>query len=173
MAGLIVAGLVVMLLARLSVKRVGANERGVVFRLGKVRERTLRPGLTLLVPFADQLQRVDVSDTCVAVPFQGRTKDGQRARVEAALTFRVADPVAAIVEVRNHGVAICHLALVVLRTEAEQRTFDELSTAREELRLALLREVRPAAAGWGVELDRVEVKSVTHAKPSAPEPTLP
>ncbi|KDN86578.1 SPFH domain-containing protein [Kitasatospora cheerisanensis] len=171
-AGLIVAVLVVLLLARASVKRVGAEERGVVFRLGKVRDRTLRPGTALLLPFADRLQRVSLAETTVALPHLGRTKDGRRVRIEAALTFHVADPVAATVNVQNHGLAISHLGLVVLRTGAEQRTFEELATAREELRLALLREIGPAAAGWGVELNRVEVKTVTAANPSAPEPTV-
>ncbi|MGX4736521.1 SPFH domain-containing protein [Kitasatospora griseola] len=173
MAWLVAMGLVVLLAAAASVKRVGQNERGLVFRTGRLRERVLRPGTVVLVPFVDRLERVDVSETVVEVPFTGPAMDGRRARVEAVLTFWVVDPVVAATAVQNHRTAICQLALVVMRTEAEQRTFEELTTAREELRRALLREVAPAAAGWGVRLDRVEVRSVTAAEPSAPEPNRP
>ncbi|GGQ93594.1 SPFH domain-containing protein [Kitasatospora griseola] len=151
-------GLVV-LLAAASVKRVGEDERGLVFRTGRLRERVLRPGTVVLVPFVDRLERVDVSETVVEVPFTGPAKDGRRVRVEAVLTFRVVDPVVAATAVQNHRTAICRLALVVLRTEVEQRTFEELATAREELRRALLREVaarrgrleRAAGPGRGAE----------------------
>ncbi|WP_157815799.1 SPFH domain-containing protein [Kitasatospora sp. CB02891] len=173
MAWLVAVGLVVLLLAAASVKRVGQNERGLVFRTGRLRERVLRPGTVVLVPFVDRLERVDVSETVVEVPFTGPAMDGRRARVDAVLTFWVVDPAVATTAVQNHRTAICQLALVVLRTEAEQRTFGELTTAREELRRALVREVAPAAAGWGVRLDRVELRSVTAAEPSAPEPNRP
>ncbi|MFD8597303.1 SPFH domain-containing protein [Kitasatospora sp. NPDC059646] len=172
MAGLVVAGIVVLLLAAASVKRVGPGRRGLVFRLGRLRDRTLPPGLVALVPFVDRLECVDLAETILGVSFTGAARDGRRVDVQGELTFHVADPAVVATVVRDHREAIRQLALVTLRTEAEQRTFEELATARGELRLALLREIGPAAAGWGVELDRVEVRSVTAAGPSAPEPTV-
>ncbi|MFJ5234925.1 SPFH domain-containing protein [Kitasatospora sp. NPDC088391] len=174
MAGWIVAVLVVLLIAQSAVRKVGRQERGVVFRLGKALDRTRRPGWTPVIPFVDRLVRVDLSDRTVVLPYQGPTRDGRKVRIEAALTYRVTDPLAATLNVRNHGMAIAQLGLVVLRTAAERHDYDELTTSRGELRHSLLHEVRPAAADWGVELAHVEVRGVGPAvpsEPSAPEPT--
>ncbi|MFJ1757963.1 SPFH domain-containing protein [Kitasatospora sp. NPDC088134] len=173
MAGWIVAVLVVLLIAQSGVRKVGRQERGVVFRLGKALDRTRQPGWTVVVPCVDRIVRVDMSDRTVELPFQGPTRDGRQVRIEAALTYRVIDPSAALLGVRNYHLAVCQLGLVTLRTAAEQRDYAELTTSRAELRHALLREVRPAAADWGVELAHVEVRGVTPAGPSTPEPTLP
>jgi regulator of protease activity HflC (stomatin/prohibitin superfamily) len=85
-----------------AMKVVQQFERGVVFRLGKVQPSFRAPGLTLIAPMFDRLQKVNMQTIAMQVPAQdGITQDNVSVRVDAVVYFRVVDPVKAVVNVQN------------------------------------------------------------------------
>jgi hypothetical protein len=101
-----VAVLAVMLLG-LSVRVITQFERGVVFRFGQLRPEIRGPGLALIVPFVDRLQKVNMQIITQPVPAQdGITRDNVTVRVDAVLYYRVVDPGRVAVDVQDYGSAI-------------------------------------------------------------------
>src|SRR5690348_4031684 len=100
-----------------SVRVITQFERGVVFRFGRVRPETRGPGLALLVPMADRLQKVSLQVVTLPVPAQdGITSDNVTVRVDAVVYYRVVDPVRVAVDVQDYGSAILQVAQASLRS---------------------------------------------------------
>jgi regulator of protease activity HflC (stomatin/prohibitin superfamily) len=155
--------LVVLLLAvgLTSARVVKQIERGVVFRLGKAQPDVKRPGLTMLVPVADRLHRVNVQVVTMPVPAQdGITRDNVTVRVDAVVYFRVIDPLRAVVEVQDYEFAISQVAQTSLRSIIGKSELDDLLSNREKLNQGLEVMLDSPAASWGIEIDRVEIKDV-------------
>ncbi|MFC1409629.1 slipin family protein [Streptacidiphilus sp. N1-12] len=143
------------------VRVVQQIERGVVFRFGKVRRSVKQPGLTLLIPVADRLRKVNVQIITMPVPAQeGITRDNVTVRVDAVVYFKVVDPVLATVNVQNHTFAMSQVAQTSLRSIIGKSELDELLTNREPLNQGLELMIDSPAAGWGIHIDRVEIKDV-------------
>ncbi|WP_327070200.1 slipin family protein [Kitasatospora sp. NBC_01250] len=159
----IVVVLVVVLLLWLvtSVRVVQQYERGVVFRLGRVRSAVREPGLALLLPVVDRMRKVNVQVVTMPVPAQeGITKDNVTVRVDAVLYFRVVEPVRATVDVQNYSFAMLQVAQTSLRSIIGKSELDDLLTGREQLHRGLELMLESPAVGWGVHIDRVEIKDV-------------
>ncbi len=151
----------VLLYARASVRVVRQIERGVVFRLGQVQELPRRPGLTTLVPVVDRMKRVNVQVVTMSVPAQdGITRDNVTVRVDAVVYFRVIDPVKAVVEVQDYLQAVGQVAQPSLRSIIGKSDLDDLLGDRERLNEGLELMLDTPAAGWGIEIDRVQIKDV-------------
>jgi len=137
-------------------------ERGVVFRLGQVQQPPRSPGLTLIVPIVDRLRKVNVQIVTMPVPAQdGITHDNVTVRVDAVVYFRVHDPVRAIVEVQDYQFAVSQVAQTSLRSIIGKSDLDDLLCNREPLNEGLAFMIDSPAVGWGVSIDRVEIKDVT------------
>lgn len=135
-------------------------ERGVIFRLGRY-SRTGGPGLTLIIPFIEQLRRVDLRLVTMDVPPQDViTRDNVSVKVNAVLYFRVLKPEDAVINVEDFLYATSQLAQTTLRSVLGQAQLDELLSAREkineELQTILDRQTDP----WGIKVTNVEVKHV-------------
>jgi regulator of protease activity HflC (stomatin/prohibitin superfamily) len=135
-------------------------ERGVIFRLGRY-ARTGGPGLTLLIPFIEQLRRVDLRLVTMDVPPQDIiTRDNVSVKVNAVVYFRVLKPEDAIINVEDFLYATSQLAQTTLRSVLGQAELDELLSDREkineELQTILDRQTDP----WGIKVATVEVKHV-------------
>ena len=136
-------------------------ERGVVFRFGRVRPKIRRPGLALLVPIADRLQKVNMQIVTMPVPAQdGITRDNVTVRVDAVVYFSVIDPVRAAVDVQDYVSAIGQVAQTSLRSIIGKSDLDDLLSNRERLNQGLELMIDSPALGWGVHIDRVEIKDV-------------
>ncbi len=136
-------------------------ERGVVFRWGKVLGRPREAGITMLVPFSDRLVRVNTQIVTMPVPAQeGITRDNVTVRVDAVVYFRVTDPVRALVEVQDYQFAIGQVAQTSLRSIIGKSELDDLLTNREPLNQGLALMLDSPAVGWGIQIDRVEIKDV-------------
>ncbi len=137
-------------------------ERGVVFRLGKVRSRVRGPGLTFVVPGIDRLAKVNLQITTMSVPAQdGITRDNVSVRVDAVVYFRVLDPVKALVNVRDYIFAVSQVAQTSLRAVIGRADLDELLSNRDKLNAELTTIIdAPTEGPWGVKIERVEVKDV-------------
>ncbi|MEV8326891.1 slipin family protein [Kitasatospora sp. NPDC056731] len=144
------------------VRVVQQYERGVVFRLGRVREQVRQPGLTLLVPVVDRMRKVNVQVVTMPVPAQeGITKDNVSVSVDAVLYFRVVEPIKATVDVQNYSFAMLQVAQTSLRSIIGKSELDDLLSGRENLHQGLEIMMESPATGWGVHIDRVEIKDVS------------
>jgi len=144
-----------------SVRVVQQIERGVVFRLGRAQRELRRPGVTMLIPVVDRMQRVNVQVVTMPVPAQdGITRDNVTVRVDAVVYFKVNDPIRAVIEVEDYKYAISQVAQTSLRSIIGKSELDDLLSNREPLNQGLEVMLDSPAASWGVEIDRVEIKDV-------------
>ena len=161
--GIVLGGIVVFGAAALasSLRVVKQFERGVVFRLGRVQQPPRRPGLTAIVPIVDRLRKVNVQIVTMPVPAQdGITRDNVTVRVDAVVYFRVVDAVRATVEVQDYEFAISLVAQTSLRSIIGKSDLDDLLCNRETLNEGLTLMIDSPAVGWGIAIDRVEIKDV-------------
>lgn len=148
------------IIAWLAIKVVPEYERGVVFRLGHLRP-LYQPGLHLLIPGVDRLQRVDTRVVTLTIPPQEViTKDNVPARVNAVVLFNVVDPVAAIMTVENYAVATSQIAQTTLRSVLGRADLDTLLAHRDDLNAALREIIEGQTQPWGVKVSVVEIKDV-------------
>ncbi|MDQ7802180.1 SPFH domain-containing protein [Amycolatopsis sp. A133] len=144
-----------------SVRVVKQYERGLVYRFGRVRSRVAEPGLMVLVPFADRLQKVNMQIVTMPVPAQdGITRDNVTVRVDAVVYFKVIDPVVAAVNVQDYRSAVGQVAQTSLRSIIGKSELDDLLSNRERLNEGLELMIDSPALDWGIHIDRVEIKDV-------------
>jgi regulator of protease activity HflC (stomatin/prohibitin superfamily) len=136
-------------------------ERGIIFRFGRVQEGIRGPGLTMLIPIADRMQKVNMQIVTMPVPAQdGITRDNVTVRVDAVIYFRVADPMKVAVDVQDYVSAIGQVAQTSLRSIIGKSDLDDLLSNREGLNQGLELMLDSPAMGWGIHIDRVEIKDV-------------
>jgi regulator of protease activity HflC (stomatin/prohibitin superfamily) len=152
----------VVIWAMLSVRVVQQYERGVVFRFGEVQDHVRTPGLAVIVPIADRLQKVNLQIITMSVPAQDCiTRDNVSVRVDAVVYFQVVDPVKALVNVSDYGYAISQVAQTSMRSVIGRADLDDLLSNREKLNAELTDIIdAPTEQPWGVKVQRVEVKDV-------------
>ena len=163
MSAWLVTGVVVLLVLGVlaaSVRVLKEYERGVAFRLGRLRP-VLGPGLRLLVPGVDKLVRVDLRVVTLTIPPQEViTKDNVPARVNAVVLFQVTDPVRSVMAVENHAVATSQIAQTTLRSVVGRADLDTLLAHRADLNEDLARTIDAQTTPWGVQVNVVEIKDV-------------
>ena len=158
---LIAALLFIVFVLASAVRIVQEYERGVVFRLGRVREGAKGPGLILLVPVVDRMIKMDLRTVSMGVPPQEViTRDNVPARVDAVLYFRVMDPNRSVIEVENHILATSQISQTTLRSVLGQKDLDDLLTNREAINEELQSIIDEQTDPWGVKVSVVEVKDV-------------
>jgi regulator of protease activity HflC (stomatin/prohibitin superfamily) len=149
------------IIASASIKVAREYERGVIFRLGRLRSPPKGPGLFILIPIIDKMVKVDLRTVTLNVPPQEViTKDNVPVRVNAVAYFRIIDPEKAIVQIENVMVATSQIAQTTLRSVLGQHVLDELLSEREKINEILQRIIDEATAPWGIKVSIVEVKDV-------------
>jgi regulator of protease activity HflC (stomatin/prohibitin superfamily) len=135
-------------------------ERGVVFRLGKLLAAK-GPGLIILIPVVDRMQKMDLRVVTIDVPKQEvMTRDNVPATVDAVVYFRVVDPIAAVVKVENYYKATSLIAQTTLRSVLGQAPLDDLLSQRDAINAKLQEIIDRQTEPWGVKVTAVEVKEV-------------
>ncbi|MDP9367383.1 MAG: slipin family protein, partial [Chloroflexota bacterium] len=143
-----------------AVRVVQEYERGVVFRLGRL-VGPRGPGLILLIPFVERMQKVDLRTVTMDIPSQEViTRDNVTVRVNAVAYFRVLDPNAATVNVADYIRATSQIAQTTLRSVLGQSELDDLLSEREKINLELQQIIDLQTEPWGVKVSIVEVKDV-------------
>ena len=144
-----------------SARVIKQYERGLVFRLGRVLDRTRGPGLVVIIPGVDRLRKVNMQIVTMPVPAQeGITRDNVTVRVDAVVYFNVVDPVRAIVNVQDYLFAVLQVAQTSLRSVIGKSELDDLLSNRERLNQGLEAMIDSPALAWGIHIDRVEIKDV-------------
>jgi regulator of protease activity HflC (stomatin/prohibitin superfamily) len=144
-----------------SVRIIKQYERGLIFRFGRIREGVRGPGLAVILPGVDRLRKVNMQIVTMPIPAQeGITRDNVTVKVDAVVYFNVADPVRAIVNVQDYLFAVLQVAQTSLRSVIGKSDLDDLLSNRERLNEGLELLIDSPALGWGVQIDRVEIKDV-------------
>jgi regulator of protease activity HflC (stomatin/prohibitin superfamily) len=162
--GLIAVAVVLIFLASVlisAIKVVKEYERGVIFRLGRVQGGPKGPGLFILLPFIDNMVKIDLRTVTMDVPPQDViTRDNVPARVNAVVYFRVVDPNKSVIEVENHVLATSQISQTTLRSVLGQKDLDSLLTNRDEINGELQNIIDGQTDPWGIKVSAVEVKDV-------------
>ena len=144
-----------------SLRTVKQYERGIVFRFGRALDTVRQPGLTRIIPGVDRLRTVNMQVVTMPVPAQeGITRDNVTVRVDAVVYFRVIDPARALIYVQDYKYAVSLVAQTSLRSIIGKSLLDDLLSNREPLNQGMELMLETPATGWGVEIDRVEIKDV-------------
>ncbi|MFH9868761.1 SPFH domain-containing protein [Streptomyces lydicus] len=137
-------------------------ERGVVLRLGRLTSAAREPGFTMIIPGIDRLRKVNMQIVTLPVPAQeGITRDNVTVRVDAVVYFKVVDAADAVIRVEDYRFAVSQMAQTSLRSIIGKSELDDLLSNREKLNQGLELMMDSPAIGWGVTVDRVEIKDVS------------
>tara|TARA_R110001592_G_scaffold226749_10_gene482945 strand:- start:6023 stop:6793 length:771 start_codon:yes stop_codon:yes gene_type:complete len=135
-------------------------QRGVVFFLGRFYQ-VKGPGLVILIPFIQQMVRVDLRTIVLDVPTQDLiTRDNVSVKVNAVVYFRVIEPKLAINNVESYFEATSQLSQTTLRSVLGQHELDELLAERDKLNKDIQAILDKQTDNWGIKIAAVEVKHV-------------
>jgi regulator of protease activity HflC (stomatin/prohibitin superfamily) len=154
--------LVALLLAFLSsaIRILREYERGVVFSLGRY-TGVKGPGLIIIIPFIQQMVRVDLRTLVLDVPSQDViSKDNVSVRVNAVIYFRVIDPDKATIQVENYMQATSELSQTTLRSVLGKHDLDEMLSERDKLNIDIQEILDRQTDAWGIKVQNVEIKHV-------------
>ncbi|MEO9191581.1 MAG: slipin family protein [Acetobacteraceae bacterium] len=143
-----------------AVKILREYERAVVFTLGRF-ERVKGPGLVLLLPFLQQMVRVDLRIQVIEIPTQDViSHDNVSMKVDAVLYFKVVDPERAIVQVQSYLPATNMLAQTTMRAVLGQHELDEMLSERKKLSEDVQSILDAQTETWGIKVSNVEIRTV-------------
>ncbi len=135
-------------------------ERGVVFFLGRF-YKVKGPGLVIIIPFVQQMVRVDLRTLVMDVPTQDViSRDNVSVKVNAVVYFRVVDADKAIIQVENYLEATSQLAQTTLRSVLGQHELDDLLAQRDKLNADIQGILDEQTDAWGIKVSNVEIKHV-------------
>jgi regulator of protease activity HflC (stomatin/prohibitin superfamily) len=157
---LVVAGLVVLTLIR-TVRIVPQANAGLVERLGRY-QRTLSPGVALVIPFVDRLRPlIDLREQVVSFqPQPVITEDNLVVSIDTVLYFQITDPKSATYEVQNYIQAIEQLTVTTLRNVIGGMELEDALTSRDQVNAQLRGVLDEATGKWGIRVNRVEIKAI-------------
>src|SRR5438105_9762526 len=157
---IVVLAIVILIFLYASIRILREYERGVVFTLGRY-TGTKGPGLFLLVPFVQQMVRVDLRVVVDEVPQQDViSRDNVSVKVSAVIYFRVVDAERAIIEVSNYLAATSQLAQTTLRWVLGKHDLDGMLAERDKLNADIQEVLDKQTEGWGIKVSNVEIKRI-------------
>jgi len=143
-----------------TVKILRQYERAVVFTLGRF-QAVKGPGLVLLIPFFQEMVRVDLRIQVIEIPTQDViSRDNVSMKVDAVLYFNVVDPERAIIQVQRYLPATVMLAQTTLRAVLGQHELDEMLSERKKLSADVQSILDAQTETWGIKVTNVEIRTV-------------
>jgi len=135
-------------------------ERAVVFTFGRFTS-VKGPGLIVIIPLVQQIERVELRTVVMDVPSQDViSRDNVSVKVNAVVYFRVIDPERAIIQVENFQLATSQLAQTTLRSVLGQHELDEMLSERDKLNTDIQEILDKHTDAWGIKVANVEIKHV-------------
>jgi regulator of protease activity HflC (stomatin/prohibitin superfamily) len=158
---LVVIGIFVIVVLLRSIRIVPQAYAGIVERLGRY-QRTLQPGLNILVPFIDRLRPlVDMREQVVSFPPQPViTEDNLVVSIDTVIYFQVTDARAATYEIANYLAGVEQLTVTTLRNVVGGLNLEEALTSRDNINGQLRVVLDEATGKWGLRVNRVELKAI-------------
>jgi regulator of protease activity HflC (stomatin/prohibitin superfamily) len=159
-AGIVVLVFILIIIVN-GVRIINQYERGVIFRLGRVRHNIKEPGLRLLIPIVDQMRKVDMRIVTLPVDSQKIiTRDNVSIDVAAVAYFQIADPIRSVVEIENVVAATYQIAQTTVRNIVGQNSLDDVLGATPKINEAIKGILDVATEKWGVYVSAVELKDI-------------
>jgi regulator of protease activity HflC (stomatin/prohibitin superfamily) len=157
---LAVGAFILVLMAR-TIRIVPQARAGVIERFGRY-QRTLSPGLALVVPFVDRLRPLlDLREQVVSFPPQPViTEDNLVVNIDTVIYFQVTDAKAATYEIANYIQAIEQLTVTTLRNVIGGIALEKTLTSRDHINTQLRGVLDDATGKWGIRVNRVELKAI-------------
>jgi regulator of protease activity HflC (stomatin/prohibitin superfamily) len=153
--------IVVLFIIGNGVRIVNQYERGVVFRLGRVRRYIKQPGLRLIIPIVDQMRKVSLR--IVTLPIESQkiiTKDNVSIGVAAVAYYQIQDPAKSIIEIENVVSAIYQIAQTTVRNIVGQSSLDDVLSETSAINEKIKTILETSTEKWGVYVSAVEVKDI-------------
>jgi regulator of protease activity HflC (stomatin/prohibitin superfamily) len=143
-----------------AIKILREYERGVIFTLGRF-TGVKGPGLILVIPGIQKMERVDLRVQVMDVPSQDViSRDNVSVKVNAVVYFRVLDPEKSIIQVEQFRDATSQLAQTTLRSVLGQHELDEMLAERDRLNDDVRAILDAQTDAWGIKVSNVEIKHV-------------
>ncbi len=158
-AWIVVVAIIVIVLN--GVRIINQYERGVVLRLGRVRQQLKEPGLRLIIPIVDQMKKVDMR--IVTLPIDAQkiiTKDNVSIDVAAVAYYQVADPIKSVVEIANVIAATYQIAQTTVRNIVGQSALDEVLSETAAINEKIKLILEKSTEKWGIFVSTVEIKDI-------------
>ena len=156
----IVLAVLVLIVAKMSIRIVRQYEKGVLFRLGRV-VGVREPGLQLIIPVIDRLPLVSLRIVTMPIQSQGIiTQDNVSVDVSAVAYYRVVDAVKSVVAIENVAAAIDQIAQTTLRKVVGRHTLDQTLAETERINVDIREILDVLTVEWGVEVTLVELKDI-------------
>jgi len=157
---LIIIAVVVIVVIAAGTKIIRPWQKGLVERLGKY-QRTVDSGLTIIMPFIENVTKIDMREQVVEVPPQAViTKDNVAVEVDAVVYYEITDAVKVQYNIANFYLAATKLAQTNLRNLVGDLALDESLTSRETINSALRQVLDDATDKWGARVTRVELQKI-------------
>jgi regulator of protease activity HflC (stomatin/prohibitin superfamily) len=160
-AGAIILVVIILIIIAYGVRIVNQYERGVIFRLGKVRAEVKQPGLRLIIPVIDQMRKVSMQ--IVTLPIESQkiiTKDNVSMDVSAVAYYQVTDPIKSVVEIQNVIAATYQIAQTSVRNVVGQSALDDVLSETAAINEKIKIILEQATEKWGIYVSTVEVKDI-------------
>ena len=123
--------------------------------------RTKGPGLIVIIPGVDRVQKVDLRTVTLDVPIQEViTRDNIPIKVNAVCYFRVIQPEKAVINVKDYFEATSQISQTTLRSVCGQLELDDILAKREEINFKLQKIIDEQTEPWGIKVSIVEIKDV-------------
>ena len=159
-SGFVLLVVLLIVLFAYAIRILREYERGVVFLLGRL-WRVKGPGIVIVVPFIQQMVRIDLRTRVFDVPPQDViSRDNVSVRVNAVIYYRVLDPEKSVIQVEHFGDATSQLAQTTLRSVLGQHDLDQMLGEREKLNSDIRRILDEQTDAWGIKVSIVELKHV-------------
>jgi regulator of protease activity HflC (stomatin/prohibitin superfamily) len=155
--------ILVLILAGLagSVRILKQYERGVQFRLGRVKGGARGPGVIFVVPLFDRVHRVSLRIVTMPIQSQGIiTKDNVSVDVSAVAYYRIDDPVRSVVAIENVSAAINQIAQTTLRAVVGRHSLDQTLSETDTINQNIREILDVQTEEWGVKVTVVELKDI-------------
>ena len=152
--------LIVVAILAYSIRILREYERGVVFLLGRF-WKVKGPGLVIVIPFIQQMVRMDLRTRVLDVPPQDViSKDNVSVKVNAVVYYRVIDPEKAVIQVEQFEMATSQFAQTTLRSVLGQHDLDQMLAERDKLNTEVQRILDDRTDAWGIKVSNVELKHI-------------
>ncbi|WP_226702342.1 slipin family protein [Microbulbifer elongatus] len=152
--------LAVVFLVMYAIRILREYERAVVFFLGRF-QSVKGPGLIIIIPMIQTMERVDLRVVVMDVPTQDViSRDNVSVKVNAVVYYRVIDPQSAIINVENYHEAVSQLSQTTLRSVLGKHELDEMLSERDKLNVDIQKILDEQTDAWGVKVTNVEIKHI-------------
>ena len=150
-----------LIIIRKAVKIVPQSQIFVIERFGKF-TKSLKPGLSIIVPFLDQVaHKVSILERQLPqFEISAITRDNVEVKLECTVFYRVTDPSRTVYRIQDVDSAVNTTATSIVRSAAGKLDLDDLQSSRDSMNEEISTNLQQAADVWGIDITRTEILDV-------------